>query len=291
MGSDASTRFCRLLRATAGVGGITRWASLTSRRGGNDSPSTGELPQRSSDTLPPVPQVKLNFDDALRHLLESEAAFAGISIDAYVREAVLMRLITNMRARRDPQLESLLERLCATADEKPRQPGEESSVTAVIEDPERLRALDETGLLDSAPEESFDRMVRLAAEALGAPMAAVSLVDDKRQFFKSSVGLPEPLASAREAPLSHSLCQYAVSTGEPVVVEDAREDPTLRSNGSVTESGLVAYVGIPLVDDNGHALGTLCVWDSQPREWTRGHVQILEDLARMTTQRILPGGA
>ncbi len=233
-----------------------------------------------------MPQVKLNFDNELRRLLEAQATAEGLSIDAYVREAVLMRLITTMRERRDPQLEAVVERLRTTAGETTSYTAADPAVAAIIQDPERLRALEETGLLDSPPEESFDRIVRLAAEALGAPVAAVSLVDDKRQFFKSSVGLSEPLASAREAPLSHSLCQYAVGTGEPLIVEDAREDPAFKSNGSVTESGLVAYVGIPLVDGDGHALGTLCVWDTEPREWTRGHVQILEDLARMTAQRI-----
>jgi GAF domain-containing protein len=133
-------------------------------------------------------------------------------------------------------------------------------------------------------------MVRLAAEALGAPTAAVSLVDDERQFYKSAFGVSEEAARMREAPLSHSFCQYAVATKTPLVVEDAREHPVLRDNAAVHESDVIAYVGIPLIDPGGHALGTLCVWDSQPRQWTRGHVQILEDLARMTTQRIPHGG-
>ncbi len=72
--------------------------------------------------------------------------------------------------------------------------------------PERLAALDATGLLDSEADVAFDRVTRLAARWLGAPTARVSLIDDHRQFFKSAVGLREPWATLREAPLSHSSC-------------------------------------------------------------------------------------
>ncbi len=236
-----------------------------------------------------MPRVELNFDDVLRGLLEKAAATGGVSVDAYVREAVLMRLMLSMQQRRDPSLPSVMDHLRQTAVEPTARSGVDPSVAAVIEDPERLRALEDTGLLDSPPEEKFDRIVRLAAEALGAPVAAVSLVDDHRQFFKSTVGLSGAVASERETPLSHSLCQYAVGTGKPFIIENALDDPGLSENLAVQELDVGSYVGIPLLDDQGHALGTLCVWDSKPREWTRGHVQILEDLARMVTQRI-PGG-
>ncbi len=232
-----------------------------------------------------MPQVRLNFDDELRSLLEGEAAAEGVAVDAYVREAVLMRLMLTLQQRRDPKLDALLEHLRVQAVE-PAPSAADPSVAAVIDDPERLRALDATGLLDSPPEESFDRVTRLAAEALGAPSAAISLVDDHRQFFKSGFGLPEHLEAARETPLSNSVCQYAVGRGESLIVEDAREDAVISRVGSVEAGDVLSYIGIPLVGPGGHAMGTLCVWDTRPREWTRGHVQILEDLARMAAQRI-----
>ena len=101
------------------------------------------------------------------------------------------------------------------------------------------------------------------------PVALVSLVDADRQFFKSCLGLPEPWASARETPLSHSFCQHAVARREPLVVDDAREHEVLRDNPAIRDMGVVAYAGIPLIDAAGHALGTLCVIDSQPRHWTK----------------------
>ena len=80
-----------------------------------------------------------------------------------------------------------------------------------LDSPGRLAALQASGLLDSPPEAAFDRLTHLAVLLLNAPVALVSLVDDRRQFFKSQVGLAEPWASARETPLTHSFCQYVVA--------------------------------------------------------------------------------
>ena len=88
-----------------------------------------------------------------------------------------------------------------------------------------------------APDPGFDRHVRLAAEVLNAPVALVSLVDEDRQFLKSSIGVEEPWASERETPLSHSFCQHTVAQGEPLVVDDAREHPVLKANPAVGGDG------------------------------------------------------
>ena len=71
-------------------------------------------------------------------------------------------------------------------------------------------------LLDTPPEEAFDRLTRLAARLLGAPVALVTLADDRRVFFKSAVGLPEPWASRRSTPLSYSFCRHVIATGQPL---------------------------------------------------------------------------
>ncbi len=118
-----------------------------------------------------------------------------------------------------------------------------------------LAALAESELLDTPAEEAFDRFTRLAAKWLGVPVALVSLVDDHRQFFKSAVGLREPWASLREVPLSHSFCQYGVTSGEPLIVTDAREHPWLRQNSAITELNAIAYAGIPLLTADGQVLG------------------------------------
>lgn len=155
-----------------------------------------------------------------------------------------------------------------------------------LKDPERLAALDATGLLDSAAEAAFDRFTKLAARWLAAPTALISLVDDQRQFFKSAVGLGEPLASDRGTPLSHSFCQYAVTTGEALVVEDARDHPLLSQSPAVTELAVVAYAGVPLVTSNEQVLGTLCVVDTQPRPWNDAQLDVLRELAALTMSQV-----
>lgn len=157
---------------------------------------------------------------------------------------------------------------------------------ARLTNPERLKALAETGLMDAEPEAAFDRFTKLAARMLGTQVALISLVDDRRQFFKSALGLAEPWASRRETPLTHSFCQFAVSSAEPLIVFDAREHPFLRDNCAVTELGVVAYAGVPLVTSNDQVLGALCVVDSQPRQWTADEVSILRDLAAMTMTEV-----
>jgi GAF domain-containing protein len=121
---------------------------------------------------------------------------------------------------------------------------------------------------------------------LNAPVALVSLIDEDRQFLKSFIGVEEPWASTRETPLSHSFCQHTVAQAEPLVVDDAREHPVLKANPAVAEMGTVAYAGVPLIDADGHALGTLCVLDNRPRQWSSHQVELLSDLAASVVSEI-----
>jgi GAF domain-containing protein len=101
---------------------------------------------------------------------------------------------------------------------------------------------DATKLLDSPAEESFDRITKLAARVLNAPVALISLVDEDRQFFKSSVGLDEPWHSARETPLSHSFCRHTLHTREPLVWTRDQID-TLEALGAAVLSEMELAVG------------------------------------------------
>src|SRR5205085_310949 len=125
-----------------------------------------------------------------------------------------------------------------------------------------------------------------AARLLDAPMALISLVDCQRQFLLSSVGAPEPWASQRELPLSHSICQHLIDSGEPLVVEDAREHPLLREHPAVRELGAVAYLGLPLKSGSGLVLGSFCVIDRRPREWGQEQIALLEELAISTAAEL-----
>ena len=161
-------------------------------------------------------------------------------------------------------------------DEPPLDP---SSPLPGILDTGRLEALRATNLLDSDAEESFDRFTHLAKLSLGIPVALVSLVDDRRQFFKSQVGLPSPWAELRETPLSHSFCQRVVSTKAPLIVTNALTDDRVKTNPAVSDLGVQAYAGLPLTTSDGHTLGAFCVVSPSPREWTDAELQTLERLA------------
>lgn len=143
---------------------------------------------------------------------------------------------------------------------------------------DRLASLERTALLDSAPEVAFDRLTALACRLLKAPVALVSLVDAERQFFKSQCGLPAPLACARETPLSRSFCKHVVASGEPLVVCDARADPLVQNSPAVEEFNALSYLGIPLKTSEGHTLGSFCVLDFCPRQWTEEEIENLTDL-------------
>ena len=148
-----------------------------------------------------------------------------------------------------------------------------------VRDAARLKELRRLRLLDTPAEEAFDRLTRLATTVLRVPVALVSLVDERRQFFKSCTGLAEPWATDRETPLTHSFCQYAVATDRPLLIEDAREHPTLATNGAVGDIGVVAYAGVPIRTRTGQPVGSLCAIDGQPRHWTAADLEVLRELA------------
>ena len=150
----------------------------------------------------------------------------------------------------------------------------------------RMEALRRTALLDSPAEESFDRLARLTTRVLRVPVALVTLVDRDRQFFKSCVGLPAPWCDSRQTPLTYSFCIHVVATGEPLVIEDAREHPVLKKNLAIDKLGVVAYAGYPLKASCGEVLGTLCAIDTRPRKWTDNDLSILADLAKSVMTEI-----
>ncbi len=159
----------------------------------------------------------------------------------------------------------------------PRQtpPDHEGTLT----NPRRLAALTATGLLDTGHEDAFDRAVRLATRLIGAPVGLLSLVDGRRQFFKAHTGLPVEAAARRESDLSHSFCQYVVTTDRPLAVADARKHELLRHNLAVPDLGVIAYLGVPVHAPDGETLGSFCAIDTKPRDWTDGDLEALADVA------------
>jgi GAF domain-containing protein len=146
---------------------------------------------------------------------------------------------------------------------------------------ERLRLLRQLALVDGEYVQVYDRLTELASKIVNAPVALVSMVASDYQFFKSHIGLPEPWKTRRRTPLSHSFCQHVVATNEPLVITDARENDLVRDNLAIPDLSVIGYLGIPLMLSNGSSLGSFCVIDSEPREWSDIEVEIIQQLAEV----------
>lgn len=159
-----------------------------------------------------------------------------------------------------------------------------------LQDPARLAALHESGMLDSPPESMLDAITSLASRLVNVPTALISLVDADRQFFKSQTGLKAPWAMERQTKLSHSFCQWVVAGNEPLLVEDARTHPVLHRNLAVRDLGVISYLGVPM-QSSGQPIGSFCVIDSKPHQWSQADIQTLTELASIVetfTPPLLP---
>lgn len=144
----------------------------------------------------------------------------------------------------------------------------------------RLETLRNLKILDTNPEERFDRVTRLARRIFGTPIALVSLVDTDRQWFKSRQGL-----DAIETPRDISFCGHAILSDEIMVVNDAHEDERFSDNPLVTgDPSIRFYAGCPLSAPDGSKVGTLCVIDREPRELTAEDLNLLDELGRMVEE-------
>lgn len=144
---------------------------------------------------------------------------------------------------------------------------------------DRIAAIEATGLLDAEPSPAFERGARLAAALLGTSATHTTFVLGDRQFYPSHVGLPEPVASARETPLSYSFCRHVVDDEAPVVFDDTLEHERLAGNLAVAEFAVRTYAGVPLRAADGTVVGTVCALDFEPRRWTDEEVNLLADVA------------
>lgn len=147
---------------------------------------------------------------------------------------------------------------------------------------QRQRNLERFGLLDTAEDEHFHRIVRLAARVLEAPIALISLVEGDRQWFLARHGL-----DAEQTPREMAFCAHAICQAEPLVVPDASQDPRFCTNPLVTGPPSIRfYAGAQLVSPEGHSLGTLCVIDRVPRRVSSSVVETLQDLARLVEREM-----
>jgi len=140
----------------------------------------------------------------------------------------------------------------------------------------RQKALERYGILDSLPERAYDDITRLMADVCEAPVSLVGLIDNDRNWLKSHHGVP-----LSESPRAISFCSHAIVSGQAVfTVENACNDPRFADNPLVDEHGVVSYAGAPLIDRDGYALGTLCVFNTQPMQLDPSQRDALASMAR-----------
>jgi EAL domain-containing protein (putative c-di-GMP-specific phosphodiesterase class I)/GGDEF domain-containing protein len=148
------------------------------------------------------------------------------------------------------------------------------------EEAARLAALRNLSILDTAPSESFDRITRMASQIFGLPIAAVSLTDADRQWFKSRVGVEH-----WEIPRERAPCGEVADLTNTVIIRDFKESECYRDS-FLGVSGVRFYAGAPLVTRDGYGLGALCVLGTEPREVSEQEIKSLEDLAAMVMAQI-----
>jgi GAF domain-containing protein len=149
-------------------------------------------------------------------------------------------------------------------------------------DAARVDALQKYAILDSEPEQAFDDLTLLASYVCKTPIALISLVDENRQWFKAKVGI-----SATETSRDIAFCSTAILQGNVFVVPDAMQDERFRTNPLVvSEPNIRFYAGAPLINEDGYALGTLCVIDRTPRNLAADQEAALKALSRLVLMQM-----
>ncbi|WP_276498304.1 GAF domain-containing protein [Pontibacter litorisediminis] len=152
-----------------------------------------------------------------------------------------------------------------------------------VSEEERLQKLREYEILDTPQEGAFNHIAAMATHMFNVPIALVSLVDADRVWFKANVGMP----GVASVPRGESLCSLSVLSEEPVVFQDALTEPCLLANPLVTGGfGLRFYAGAPLVTADGLNIGTFCLVDKEPRQFSESDQKTLENLASIVMDEI-----
>lgn len=152
-----------------------------------------------------------------------------------------------------------------------------------LKEEDRLLDLHSHSILDTIPEEDFDYLTAIASQICNTPISLVSLIDDKRQWFKSHHGL-----NVLETPKEYAFCAHAINEPNNIlIVQDSRKDERFQNNPLVTgEPKVIFYAGVPLISENGYPLGTLCVIDNEPKTLNEEQIHSLKSLSNQVMRLI-----
>jgi GAF domain-containing protein len=153
-----------------------------------------------------------------------------------------------------------------------------------VKNPERLAAVEHSGLIGLSGDDAFDRLLELAIAVTGAPRGVIALVDAKYTTAISGYGFPEGLPLF--APIDFSFCRFVVGHGRPFLVEDAPNDPRTIGDPAIEAFGAVAWIGFPVEDSHRNVLGNFCLMDASPREWTQLDIQTVATLAQAASTEV-----
>jgi two-component system NtrC family sensor kinase len=153
---------------------------------------------------------------------------------------------------------------------------------SLASDHDRVAALQKYAILDTEPERAFDDLTLLASFVCKTPIALISLVDEDRQWFKSKIGI-----TASETPRELAFCSTTIQQSDVMVIPDTLKDERFRNNPMVvSEPKIRFYAGAPLINEEGYALGTLCVVDRAPREFGQDQKEALQALGRLVLAQL-----
>lgn len=159
-----------------------------------------------------------------------------------------------------------------------------SGVPVEVQDAARLAAVVRSGLVDSvASSPSFQRLVDLAAELVDAPLGFFTVVDADTSWYLAATGVPAEVASG---PVEASFCKYVISSGEGLFVAEAGTHPVTAGNPAIETMGVQAWAGVPVADPDGQVLGSFCVVDTEPHEWTERDHRVIESLGRSAADEV-----
>ncbi|MBX7450890.1 GAF domain-containing protein [Mycolicibacterium sp. 3033] len=160
----------------------------------------------------------------------------------------------------------------------------ESVIRSTLENPERLAAVDATGLIADGPQRALDDVASLTAEALAAPMVAITIIDADTQLLAGCNIASPQVTRVRAA--STSISKLTVAAGIPFIVDDARVHPLLSAHPSVVAGEVGAYAGVPLFSDHDQPVGALSAWNARPHLWTGGQIMVLQDMADLASAKV-----
>lgn len=217
-----------------------------------------------------------------------ESAFARLERDPVIPDSVppslarILRGMTSLLPEERPRLTDVALDFQAATVQDLVTAGRVDPRLLAAEEEARLAAVRRYDILDTPPEDAFDRISHLACRLLDVPVAFVAIVDADREWFKSSRGL-----DVTEIDRNHALCAVAVANGRPLVLADARGDDRFAKNPILrSDDSLRAFAAVPLTTNDGHPIGTLCVFDRRVREFTEQEIDDLQQLAAIVIREL-----